>query len=74
MRLMELSREYRESGNMCRARIIELHNMIQTKSLTDGERLLLQRRLAVLTAMARDAFEISNHLAYYYERNDQDGQ
>ena len=66
MKLIELSKEYRRSGEMCRGRIRELRAELDGGRATGSERLVLQRRLTVLSAMARDTIEMSNKLKRYY--------
>ena len=67
--LLELSKEYRESGELCRGRMREIERELEKGTATASERLLLRRRLTILSAMARDAIELSNKLGRYYEVN-----
>ena len=67
MKLIELSKEYRSSGEKCKKRVNEISEKLGTGNLTDLERIVMKRRITMLSAMARDAIEISNRLANYYE-------
>ena len=67
LKLIELSREYRISGELCRGRMREIKCELENGIVTGSERLVLQRRLTILSAMARDTIELSNKLSRYYE-------
>jgi len=70
MKLSELAKEYRISGEKCRKRAKELNALIQNGSLSESEKLMLRRRLTIITAMARETIETANKLAGYYGRRD----
>lgn len=67
MDLEELSREYRRTGEMCRAALFRLREQEAREELSETERLRLRRRICVVAGMARDALALSNYLARYYE-------
>jgi len=66
MKLIELSAQYRESGEACRRRVNELGARLREDSLSEMEKLLLRRRIAILTSMANDAMALSSYMAGYY--------
>ena len=66
MTLLEMSAEYRESGEKCRRRVRELNAILSTEVMGETERLLLRRRVSILSTMARDAIAISRYLENYY--------
>jgi hypothetical protein len=66
MTLLEMSAEYRESGEKCRCRVRELNTILSTEAMGETERLLLRRRVSILSTMARDAIAISRYLENYY--------
>ena len=72
MKLSELAKEYRISGEKCRKRAKELNALIQNGGLSESEKLMLRRRLTIITAMARETIETANKLAGYYGRSDCD--
>lgn len=67
MNLLELSRQYRLSGELCRERVALLKPRIADENISEQERLLLRRRVTILTAMARETIAISRLLEKYYE-------
>lgn len=69
MTLYELAVEYRESGERCRRRVRELQDELDREAMGETERLLLRRRISVLSAMERDAIATSRYLEHYYGRN-----
>lgn len=64
-----MAAEYRVSGEKCRDRVRELREKVKTHDMTESEKLLLRRRITMLSAMARDAVAISKYLESYYERS-----
>ena len=66
MTLLEMASEYRESGEKCRQRVKELNTILSTEVMGETERLLLRRRVSILSTMARDAIGISRYLDNYY--------
>jgi len=66
MNLSELSDEYRESGEKCRVRSAELQKLLRTKEMSETERLILRRRIYIISAMARESIATSNYLRGYY--------
>ena len=69
MKLFELAKEYRISGEMCRKRAKELNKIIKNRRLNESEKLMLRRRITILSAMARETIETANKLADYYGRS-----
>lgn len=67
MTLNELSKQYRESGELCRRRALELTDFMRSTNQPESQKLVLQRRISVITTMARDAIATSNMLARYYD-------
>ena len=77
LKLIEMSKEYRKSGELCRGRVREIKAELERGNAKGGEKLVLQRRLTVLSAMARDTIELSNKLRRYYavrREEDYDGE
>lgn len=70
MDLKELAVLYRESGNKCRVRLLELEEYLETGAMSKTERLRLRREVCILGGMARDVIAISNYLENYYERKE----
>jgi len=66
LKLIEMSKEYRKSGELCRSRVREIQAELESGKVRGGEKIVLQRRLTVLSAMARDTIEMSNKLGRYY--------
>lgn len=66
--LLELSRQYRQSGLACRVRLRELKNRRGGGNCSFLEELEISRSITMLTAMSRDCIAISNYLRDYYER------
>ena len=69
MTLKELSVEYRKSGELIKERILSIVHEMSIMPLSESERIINSRRLTILTAMARDAIEISTKLSNYYGRD-----
>lgn len=78
MNLDMLSKEYRECGEKCRAKLKELEREMASGGLTESQRLILRRKLTILADMARETLAISNYLKHYYrgecEHDDGSGQ
>lgn len=68
MKLLELSAQYRESGEACRTRANELSGLLREGELSEMQKLLLRRRITILTSMARDTLGLANYMAGYYRR------
>ena len=68
MNLSELSVQYRESGEACKSRVLELSLALSKDGLSEMEKLLIRRRITILTAMGRDTIATSNYLSRYYTR------
>lgn len=66
MKIEELAVQYRESGEKCRRRQMELKSIMLTAQMSETERLLLRRRIHMLGSMAREAMATSNYLKNYY--------
>lgn len=66
MNMTELAHEYRISGELCRRRVTELRQRMTEDVLSESEKLVLYRRITILSAMARDTIATSNQLARYY--------
>ncbi len=66
MTLTELSHEYRESGLLCRERMKELNQKLETEKLGSTEQMRIRRRIATLSTMARDTIATSKYLENYY--------
>jgi len=66
MTLSKMAKEYRESGEKCRSRVKELTTILETEYMSETERILMRRRVSVLSTMARDAIAISRYLENYY--------
>ncbi|MGI5935746.1 MAG: hypothetical protein ACOX7I_02915 [Oscillospiraceae bacterium] len=67
MNLDMLSKEYRECGEKCRAKLKELEREMASGGLTESQRLVLRRKLTILADMARETIAISNYLKHYYQ-------
>ncbi|HHU21907.1 MAG TPA: hypothetical protein GXZ52_00570 [Clostridiales bacterium] len=67
MNLDMLSKEYRECGEKCRAKLKQLEQEIVSDKLTESQRLILRRKLTILSDMARETIAISNYLKHYYQ-------
>lgn len=68
MTLEALSREYQISGQACKQRVRELEAALREPGVTETQRLILRRRITVLTGMARDAIATGRYLQNYYKR------
>lgn len=68
MTLLEMSVEYRKSGEICRNRIREVSCELDNSQISAAERLIQKRRLTVLHAMMRDSLETAKKLENYYPR------
>lgn len=66
MKLAELSLQYRASGEAIRARVALLEQGLKQGHMSETEKLLLRRRITILTSMYRETLETSNYLARYY--------
>lgn len=66
MTLQELSKEYRQSGEMVRRRVRTLEARLSAPGMTETQRIELRRRLCLLRVMARDTIAMSRYLAQYY--------
>ena len=71
MTLQELSREYRDSAQLCKQRAAELAAQLDDPGLSETQRLLLRRRICILTAMARDTMGVSSYLHTYYRKENE---
>ena len=69
MNLLELSAEYRCTGEACRLRLREYKRRLLSHALTDAERAILQRSVTLLTAIVRECIATSIYLEHYYGRN-----
>ena len=66
MKINELAKEYRASGEACRLRAQQLTEMLVTEEMGEMEKMRLRRRICILMAMARDAIATSKYLENYY--------
>lgn len=66
MDLLNLSIQYRDSGEKLRGRIRQLQAEVD-KPMSETERLALRRRIVILSSMARETIATSNYLQRYYE-------
>ena len=66
MTLIQLSSEYRKSGELCRQRQEELSRKLECEDLCEMDRLRLHRRIYILGVMARDSIATSRYLENYY--------
>lgn len=66
MTLTEMSAEYRQSGELLRARLAELNTKLENGKMCEMERLRLRRKTSMLEGMLRDTVAISNYLENYY--------
>ncbi len=66
MTLIQLSIEYRKSGELCRERQNELMRRLESEEMCEMERLRLRRRIYMLGSMARDSIATSRYLERYY--------
>ena len=66
MTLTELSAEYRQSSELCRARLVELNERLASAKMCEMDRLRLRRKAAMLETMLRDTAAISRYLENYY--------
>lgn len=68
MTLQELSKEYEKSAAILLERIRELR--LRLKKAQDAEAIFwLKRRIAVLSQMRKEAVELAELTAHYYERS-----
>lgn len=74
MTLMQLSSEYRRSGELCRQRQEELRLRLEREKLCETDRLRLRRRIYILGAMARDSIATSRYLENYYGDDKNEGK
>lgn len=65
MDLLNLSVQYRESGEQLRGRVRQLREEVD-KPMSETDRLALRRRIVILSSMAREAIATSNYLRQYY--------
>ena len=75
MKLKEMSFQYREGAKACRARANELKEALW-QCTGETEKMLLRRRIAILTRMANEAAATAKYLYNYYggrDENDYDG-
>lgn len=70
MTLQTLSEEYRASGQACKQRVRELEGKLTDPNITETQRLLLRRRMYILTTMARDAMATAGYLQNYYRKDE----
>lgn len=66
MRVEELSRQYRESGEACRARAAALRRKLADGSLSRNDRYALSVRIQRLEEMATGTLSTAGFLARYY--------
>ncbi|MGI6014589.1 MAG: hypothetical protein ACOX7K_10030 [Oscillospiraceae bacterium] len=66
MDLLNLSVQYRNSGEKIRVRVRQLQEEVN-KPMSETERLALRRRIVILSSMARETIATSNYLQHYYE-------
>lgn len=71
MTLQELSKEYRQSGELVRRRVQALEIQLSAPGMTETQRINLRRRISALSAMARDTIATSRYLARYYHEEEQ---
>lgn len=66
MTLQQLSEEYRVSADLCRQRVAELNRQLRDEELSETEKLLLRRRICILSGMVRETASTANYLRTYY--------
>ncbi len=66
--LLELSAQYRASGNACKARLREMTSKLEKEKLRPEEQIRLRREITIVTAMTRDCLATANYLKRYDER------
>ena len=66
MNMTELSEEYRNSAALCRGRARTLREALREEELSQTERMILKRRINMLSEMAADAGAIAKYLRRYY--------
>ena len=69
MKLTELSLQYRETGERCRILLKAQRRALCAPELTEAERLLIRRRITLLSAMLRENIETAIYLEKYYGRH-----
>lgn len=74
MTLIQLSSEYRKSGELCRQRQEELSRKLECGELCEMDRLRLRRRIYILGVMARDSIATSRYLENYYGDDENAGK
>ena len=72
MTLEELAESYQESSALCRGRADELELQVKDPTLTETQRLLLRRRICILTGMARETSGIARHLRTYHRKEERE--
>ena len=68
MNMAELSEEYRASAALCRDRARTLRERLREDQFSQTERMILKRRINMLSEMAADAGAIAKYLRRYYGR------
>ena len=68
MTMIELAKEYRESGQLLKERIAELRLRLKTEKLCEMEKFRLRGRIDTLVRMERDVNEVAVVMERYYER------
>lgn len=66
MTLQEMSRDYAAQNQALRARIRALR--AEAKGLDEIDRFIMQGRIRKLGCLARESWELAQHLEHYYER------
>ncbi|MBE6949520.1 MAG: hypothetical protein E7456_06710 [Ruminococcaceae bacterium] len=68
MTMIELAKEYRQSGLLLKKRIAELRKLLAKGDLCEMEKFRLRGRIDTLASMERDMNEIAVVLEKYYDR------
>lgn len=74
MTLIQLSIEYRKSGELCRERQNELMRRLESEEMCEMDKLRLRRRIYILGSMARDSIATSRYLERYYGDDENAGK
>ncbi len=66
MTLIQLSEEYRRSGELCKARLGEIRYSLEHDRMCEMDRMRLRRKADMLETMMRDTMSLSRYLENYY--------
>lgn len=68
--ILDMSAQYRCSGNACRAKLKEVSLRLERGGLRPSEMIELRRRKTMLSAMTRECIATANYLEHYHERRE----